>query len=37
MTGNVWPLLLPNALALASMATLFICLAYRKITKRLDG
>lgn len=37
MTGNVWPLLLPNALALASMATLFIGLAYRKITKRLDG
>jgi ABC-2 type transport system permease protein len=37
MTGNVWPLLLPNALALAFMATLFIGLAYRKITKRLDG
>ncbi len=37
MTGNVWPLLLPNALALASMATIFITLAYRNITKRLDG
>ena len=37
MTGNVWPLLLPNALALAFMATFFIALAYRKITKRLDG
>jgi ABC-2 type transport system permease protein len=37
MTGDVWPLLLPNALALAFMATLFIALAYRKITKRLDG
>jgi ABC-2 type transport system permease protein len=37
MTGNVWPLLLPNALALAFMATLFIGLAYLKITKRLDG
>ncbi len=37
MTGNVWPLLLPNALALAFMAALFIGLAYRKITKRLDG
>ena len=35
MAGDVWPVLLPNALALAVMATFFIGLAYRKITKRL--
>jgi ABC-2 type transport system permease protein len=37
MAGDVWPVLLPNALALAFMATVFITLAYRKITKRLEG
>ncbi len=37
MAGDVWPVLLPNALALAFMAVLFIALAYRKITKRLEG
>ncbi|MCF8052655.1 MAG: ABC transporter permease [Desulfobacterales bacterium] len=37
MAGDVWSVLLPNALALAFMAVLFIALAYRKITKRLEG
>jgi ABC-2 type transport system permease protein len=37
MAGDIWPVLLPNALALALMATVFITLAYRKITKRLEG
>jgi len=37
MAGNVWPVLLPNALALFGMAVLFIILAFRKITKRLEG
>jgi ABC-2 type transport system permease protein len=37
MAGDVWPVLLPNALALAGMAVLFISLAFRKITKRLEG
>ncbi|MDA8141910.1 MAG: hypothetical protein M0036_24955, partial [Desulfobacteraceae bacterium] len=37
MAGNVWPVLWPNALALAGMATLFIALAYRKMVKRLDS
>jgi ABC-2 type transport system permease protein len=37
MAGDVWPVLLPNALALAGMAVLFISLAFRKITKHLEG
>ena len=37
MAGDVWPVLLPNALALAIMAVLFTSLAFRKITKRLEG
>jgi ABC-type multidrug transport system permease subunit len=37
MAGDVWSVLLPNALALALMAVVFITLAYRKITKRLEG
>jgi ABC-2 type transport system permease protein len=37
MAGDVWSVLLPNALALAFMAVLFTSLAYRKITKRLEG
>jgi len=37
MAGNIWPVLLPDALALAGMAVLFIGLAFRKITKRLEG
>jgi ABC-2 type transport system permease protein len=36
MAGNVWPILWPNALALAAMAAIFITLAYRKMSKRLD-
>ena len=37
MAGDIWPVLLPNALALAVMAVLFTGLAFRKITKRLEG
>jgi ABC-type multidrug transport system permease subunit len=37
MAGDVWPVLLPNALALFGMSVLFISLAFRKITKRLEG
>jgi ABC-2 type transport system permease protein len=37
MAGDVWSVLLPDALALAFMAVLFLSLAYRKITKRLEG
>jgi ABC-2 type transport system permease protein len=37
MAGDIWPVLLPNALALAVMAVLFTSLAFRKITKRLEG
>ncbi len=36
MAGNIWPVLLPNALALTAMAIVFICLAFRKTTKRLE-
>lgn len=36
MAGDVWPVLWPNALALAGMAFLFIGLAYRKLSKRLE-
>ena len=35
--GQVEVLLLPDALALFGMAVLFIGLAFRKITKRLEG
>jgi ABC-2 type transport system permease protein len=37
MAGDIWPVLLPNALALLVMAAVFINLAFRKITKRLEG
>ena len=37
MAGDVWPVLLPDALALTGMAVLFISLAFRKITKRLEA
>jgi ABC-2 type transport system permease protein len=37
MAGDIWPVLLPNALALLVMAAVFISLAFRKITKRLEG
>lgn len=36
MAGDVWPVLWPNALALAAMASLFIGLAYRRLGKRLE-
>ena len=36
MAGDVWPVLLPNALVLALMAFAFIGLAFRKLTKRLE-
>jgi ABC-2 type transport system permease protein len=36
MAGDIWPVLLPNALVLAFMAFVFIGLAYRKLTKRLE-
>jgi ABC-2 type transport system permease protein len=36
MAGDIWSTLWPNALALAVMATVFLSLAYRKITKRLE-
>jgi ABC-2 type transport system permease protein len=34
--GDVWPVLLPNALVLGFMAILFLGLAFRKISKRLE-
>ncbi|MCG8552968.1 MAG: ABC transporter permease [Desulfobacterales bacterium] len=34
--GDVWPVLLPNALVLAFMALLFLGLAFGKISKRLE-
>ena len=34
--GDVWPVLLPNALVLAFMALLFLLLAFRNISKRLE-
>ena len=37
MGGDIWPVLIPDALALAFMAVFFLALAYRKITKRLEG
>jgi ABC-2 type transport system permease protein len=36
MAGNVWPVLWPSALALLAMAGVFIVLAYRKLSKRLE-
>lgn len=36
MAGDNWEVLLPDGLILAIMACLFITLAYRNITKRLD-
>jgi ABC-2 type transport system permease protein len=36
MAGNVWEVLLPNALALAAMAIFFLSLAYRRLRKRLE-
>ena len=36
LAGNVWPVILPNALALALMAVFFLGLSRRKMRKRLD-
>jgi ABC-2 type transport system permease protein len=36
LAGNVWSVILPNALALALMATIFLTIAWRKSRKRLD-
>jgi ABC-2 type transport system permease protein len=36
MAGDIWPVLLPNALVLALMAFVFISLAFRKLSKRLE-
>ncbi len=37
MAGDIWPVLLPNALVLAFMAFVFIGLAFRKLSKRLEA
>jgi len=36
LAGDLWGVILPNALALAMMATLFFGLARRRIRKRLE-
>jgi len=36
LAGNIWPVILPNALALAGMAALFLGITWRKSRKRLD-
>lgn len=36
MAGDVWPVLLPNALVLAGMAIFFLGRAFHKISKRLE-
>jgi ABC-2 type transport system permease protein len=36
LAGDVWPVILPNALALAGMAALFLGITWRKSRKRLD-
>ena len=36
LAGNVWPVILPNALALAVMAAIFLALARASARKRLD-
>ena len=37
MAGDLWSVLLPSGLVLAGMAVFFLSLAYRKISKRLEG
>jgi ABC-2 type transport system permease protein len=37
MAGDVWPVLWPSGLALLLMAGVFTTLAYRKLSKRLEG
>lgn len=36
MAGDIWPVLLPSGLVLAGMATFFLTMAFRKISKRLE-
>jgi ABC-2 type transport system permease protein len=36
LAGNVWSVILPNALALAVMAAVFLGITWRKTRKRLD-
>jgi ABC-2 type transport system permease protein len=36
LAGNVWPVILPNALALTLMAAFFLGLSRRKMRKRLE-
>lgn len=36
LAGNVWPVILPNALALVVMAALFLGITWRKSRKRLE-
>ena len=36
LAGNVWPVIVPNALALALMAAIFLTITWRKSRKRLD-
>jgi len=36
LAGNIWPVLLPNAAALALMALVFFALVRRQARKRLD-
>jgi ABC-2 type transport system permease protein len=36
LAGNVWPVILPNALALAVMAAFFLGVSRRKLRKRLE-
>ena len=36
LAGNVWSVILPNALALALMAAFFLGMSRRKLRKRLE-
>jgi hypothetical protein len=36
LAGNVWSVIVPNALALAAMAALFLGITWRKSRKRLE-
>ena len=36
LAGNIWPVVLPNAAALALMAAVFFALVRRRASKRLD-
>jgi ABC-2 type transport system permease protein len=36
LAGDIWPVILPNALALALMSAVFFALAAKKAPKRLE-